>query len=257
MSSLVLYFVLRLKMSFEGSIFAISMQTLLIYYISLFISMVFMFAAFIIVGIWPFEYRYFILLMSISIVIVMLLALHITWLFNKKLFKLILTRSQSPIARGKTRDLSPNDLNIIDATTKQSLIQTIGISAFLCSLIVSGLLILMTIEIEMVSIDEDEDVANSDVTAAGLIEFLYTLIPSLIILSILMFLIFQPMTNWYDCCCGKCHVWMKGCCVGLVKKEMLKNQKQEDEEKRQIVLQQHQRTESYSLSMCNSQKDDL
>merc|ERR1712228_56200 len=244
-------------MSFQGSVYAISNRTLTVYYILMCISLLFMLAGFIILGIWTWRYTEFIVFLSISIIIFMLAALHMAWLFNKKLFALILARWKSTdvhgnIARRKTIDLSINDLNIIDATTKQSLIQTIGVSAFLCSLIISGILILMTIEMNVF----ESDSVNKDVTETGLIEFLYSLIPSLVILSIILFIAFQPMSDWYDQCCSKCHFWMKGYCVGLVEKEIVEIQKQKNKEKtinrdeknEMVLKEQHMRTPSNSVS---------
>ena len=212
-SNIYLLMLYRLKLTFEGSAYEISKSTMHLFYLSLFIILCFIILAMIL---FPLEfYTLFVFSLSTAIVLSLFGALQVTYLFNKKLFLLILTQRQSALGlnveqNATTVELTHQQLMMINVITKHTLLQIVTISAFALTSIVSGIVTLTTINAHFgISINT----------------FLYALAPSLMTVSITRCLAFVE-EPWYFRCCGCCHSSIKNYCIGLAEKMVAKRIKQ-------------------------------
>ena len=202
--NIYMYLVIRLKSSFEGSIYEIPKVFLYSYYGILVIIVTLSIIASMLMAIG--YYIAFISVLSLIILITILVCIHIAYSFNKRLFKLVKS-VDSEIDTGN--ELGAKQLELVGSITKHTLIITAGIFAFAIPTIISLIVTIATFK---------------NGFFIGLITFVYAMIPALVITSILLFIGFPSMQKWYDLCCGKCNEWMEGCCKDLAKKKLTKTQ---------------------------------
>ena len=211
-TALYLIFILRLVKSFEGSVFQVKNRLLILYYTLLFTLGIIKIFAFIL---YPLQYfTSFIILLSSGIVIIMFVNIHIAYIFYKNLFLLVLQQRQSifvkkDMEKRESVELNHSQLSMINAITKHTLIVSIGIIGFGLSLIISAIVNLFTYYI-------------NNGFATGLITFAWSLVPAIIILSLLTCLEFKATERWYKICCWRCNASMKRCCIDLAERRIAK-----------------------------------
>eukprot|EP01084_Bolivina_argentea_P081364 147342_1 len=226
LATLTLYLLLifRLKLSFQNSALEISNIIIYTYYSILTIAFIICISGLICFSIQA--YTMFICTISIGILLMLFTDIHIAYLFNHNLFKLVSSQRQSIYT---SHDRSPSDnipdspssvnsvnskvqlserqLTMIKVITKHTLTQTIGIIAFTVAIIISGFVTVLTINQQF---------------EYGLIAFLWTIGIALIVTTYSIFVSFKSMENWYFKSCSKCDSLMHNCCIKLAENKIVK-----------------------------------
>eukprot|EP01084_Bolivina_argentea_P017524 32736_1 len=210
--AMYLSIILRLKLTFDDSVYVVSKMTLYSYYTIIVICGILGIISFILFG--EAQYTLFVAFLAVSVIFFIAGDIHIAYLFNKKLFALVLNQRQSLYVGNRgggstdsTITLSDHQLSMIKIVSKLTVIQIIGILSLLVPVCFSAFVTAITIK---------------ESFSYGLISFIWGMFIGLILTTYSIFLSFNAMDKCYFRSYGKCHKFMKQCCVGLAEKEIAK-----------------------------------
>ena len=225
---IITYYILlifRLKIAFETSLYSVSKAVINSHFailITICAVMIFGFFMFI-----SGEYLIYILIMSSLAIIISICVLHITYLFNAKLFKMVLSQRQSIYDRqrsmtpsskskssqssiimsklSKTRSsLSLKQLSMINIITKHTLLQSLSLFIMILSTLISGL--------SMIWINNEMWI---------FVFYLWSIAITLIFVSFCVYLSFGVNQKCYHLFCHNCHNLMEQCCINLAEKKLI------------------------------------
>ena len=212
--------ILRLKTAFQTSMYGISKIVIGSHYIILMIIPIIMSVAF-----FMFYHELYLMYMVIMCIVAIIIAIsvsHVTYLFNHKLFYLVLSQRQSIYNRQITHSFSirsstnscnnnkpRNSFNIqqlamINIITKHTLLQTSSL-----------LILILTTAISAIVIITIDDIMW------GFVFYLWSIGFALICVSFSIYLSFGVNHSFYQLICSRFHNLMEKCCIELAEKKLI------------------------------------
>ena len=205
------WMVLRLKLTFNDSIYAISKRLVYIYYSIMGITVILCIIAYI-VGSLEY-YALFTIIFGFVFIMIVLIGVHVTYLFNKKLFDLTLTQRQSTNNNNKDEILNERQIKLLQVITKQTLLQT-------CSFM--GYILLIIVSIICIIIDSIIDDKNYD-TSLSICGWLFML--TINHGTYCVYLSFSVNEKLYKKSCKNLNYLLKKYCTKLTEKRIIEMNK--------------------------------